>query len=313
MTKGVAQTDHDGLFKKLLRQFFVEFVAVFLPEVNEYLDRDSIEFLDKEVFPEMGEDLSREMDLVVKARFRGRLSFFLINIEPQASRRPRFNRRMFFYAAWLDKTFDLPVYPVSLLTYDKPRNPEPGTYTIDFPGWEVLNFQFRTIQLNRLNWRDYLRHHNPVATTLRVKMNIAPEEQGRVKTEMLRLFSTMKLNREKMTLIARFMETYLRLTPEQEQQVNQEVTKFKTPRKKVAMQYMSSWKREGFEEGLKIGGQQEVADVALHLLNLRLGGIGTKTQNQVKKLPLPKLKALTEALLNFSKRSDLTEWLNKNS
>jgi hypothetical protein len=305
--------DHDGLFKKLLRLFFVEFVEVFLPDVNEYLDRDSIEFLDKEVFPEMGEDLSREMDLVVKARFRGKLSFFLINIEPQASRRPRFNRRMFFYAAWLDKTFDLPVYPVALLTYDKPLNPENDHYKIEFPGWQVLYFQFRTIQLNRLNWRDYLRHHNPAATALMAKMNIAPGEQGQVKLEMLRLFSTMKLNREKMTLIARFMETYLHLTPEQEREVISEVAKFKPKRKKVVMQYMSSWKREGYEEGIVEGARQALVEITLHQLNMQLGGVAIKTQAQIKKLSIPQLKGLAEALLSFSKRSDLTEWLNNNS
>ena len=146
-----------------------------------------------------------------------------------------------------------------------------------------------------------------------VKMKIAPEEQGQVKIEMLRLFSTMKLTREKMTLIARFMETYLRLTPEQDQEVKKEVAKFRPPRKKVVMEYMSTWKREGYEEGIKKGEQLGVAEVTLHLLNLRIGGVGIKTQNQIKKLPVPQLKALTEALLNFSKRSDLTEWLHNNS
>jgi hypothetical protein len=313
MAKGEPQTNHDGLFKKLLRTFFLEFVDVFLPDVAEYLDRDSIEFLDKEVFPELGEDFVREMDLVVKARFRGKPLFFLINIEPQSSRQARFNRRMFFYAAWLDKTFDLPVYPVALLTYDKPRTPEPNSYAIDFPGWQVLNFQFRTIQLNHLNWRDYLRHHNPVATALMVKMNIARQEQGQVKIEMLRLFSTMKLNREKMTLIARFMEAYLRLTPEQEEQVEREIEQLQPKRRKAVMQYMSKWKREGYEEGLQEGTQLALLSVILHQLNLRVGGIGPKTQSQIKKLPLQKLNDLSGALLNFSQRSDLTAWLNDNS
>lgn len=305
-------TDHDGLFKKLLRTFFLEFVDAFLPDVAEYLERDSLEFLDKEVFPELGEEFNREADIVVKARFRGQLSFFLIQVEPQATRRPRFNRRMFFYTAWLDKTFDLPVYPVARLTFDKPRNPEPDRYTMEFPGWQVLQFQFRAIQLNRLNWRDYLRQHNPVATTLMVKMNIAPEEQGQVKVEMLRLFSTMKLNREKMTLISKFMKAYLRLTPEQDVEVTREVAKFTPQRKKVAMQYMSTWKREGFEEGLGKGIHLGNAEVILHQLNFQVGEVGPKTQTQIKKLQPEKLIALSAALLKFSKRSDLTEWLKQN-
>ena len=44
--------DHDRLFKELLTTFFVEFIELFLPDVAAYLEGDSIEFLDKEVFTE---------------------------------------------------------------------------------------------------------------------------------------------------------------------------------------------------------------------------------------------------------------------
>ena len=41
--------DHDRLFKELLRTFFVEFLELFLPEVVEYFDRGSIEFLTSDI------------------------------------------------------------------------------------------------------------------------------------------------------------------------------------------------------------------------------------------------------------------------
>jgi hypothetical protein len=41
--------DHD---QQLLTNFFAEFVELFLPDANPYLDLDSIEFLDEEVFTE---------------------------------------------------------------------------------------------------------------------------------------------------------------------------------------------------------------------------------------------------------------------
>lgn len=302
-------TDHDGLFKKLLRTFFLEFVDVFLPEMAEYLERDAIEFLDKEVFPELDDKSSRRADLVAKARFQGQELFFLIHIESQAARRPRFNRRMFFYTAWLDKTFDLPVYPIALLTYDKPRNLEPDSYKIEFPDRRVLDFRFRTIQLNRLNWRDYLRHHNPVATTLMAKMDIAPEEQAQVKIEMLRLFSTMKLNHEKMTLIGHFIESYLKLTPEQDRTVQKAIEGFAPQKRKVVMEHMSIWKREGYEEGI----HQGEAEVILRQLNLRIGGIGIRTQNQIKHLPSPRLQQLAEDIFAFKQKADLVDWLKNNS
>jgi hypothetical protein len=45
--------DHDRLFKELLTTFFVEFLDLFLPEVCAYLEQDSTEFLDKEVFTDV--------------------------------------------------------------------------------------------------------------------------------------------------------------------------------------------------------------------------------------------------------------------
>ena len=38
-------TDHDRLFKELLTTFFVEFIALFFPAVADYLESDSITFL----------------------------------------------------------------------------------------------------------------------------------------------------------------------------------------------------------------------------------------------------------------------------
>ena len=39
--------DHDRLFKQLLREFFTDFLELFLPEVAGYIEPGSVEFLDK--------------------------------------------------------------------------------------------------------------------------------------------------------------------------------------------------------------------------------------------------------------------------
>src|SRR5689334_16175036 len=67
--------DHDRLFKELLTVFFVEFIDLFLPDVAAYLDKDSIEFLDKEVFTDVTAGSKHEVDLLVKARLRNRDTF----------------------------------------------------------------------------------------------------------------------------------------------------------------------------------------------------------------------------------------------
>lgn len=179
--------DHDRLFKELLSTFFVEFLQLFVPEILEYLDRDSLEFLDKEVFTDVTAGERYEADLVVKGRFQGKLSFFLIHIEHQAQPQFEFDRRIFRYFARFYDKYDLPVYPIVVFSFDSPRTEQPNSHRVDFPGFNVLLFHYRVIQLNRLNWREFVRQPNPIASALMAKMNMAVEERPRVKLECLRL------------------------------------------------------------------------------------------------------------------------------
>ena len=83
--------DHDRIFKELIKTFFLEFVELFLPDVYADLDRETIEFLDKEVFTDVTSGEKHEVDLIAKARFRGQDWFFLFHVEAQADdRKPPF-------------------------------------------------------------------------------------------------------------------------------------------------------------------------------------------------------------------------------
>ncbi len=185
--------DHDRLFKELLTTFFVEFLELFFPEVIAYLQTDSLEFLDKEIFNDITSGEQYEADLIVKARFREQETFFLIHVENQAYSQADFGRRMFRYFARLFEKFALPVYPIVIFSFDAPRTPQPNIYRVEFPDKVVLEFNYAVVQLNRLNWRDFLRQENPVASALMAKMNIAPEERPKVKSECLRLLATSHL------------------------------------------------------------------------------------------------------------------------
>src|SRR5437879_3878129 len=92
-----------------------------------------------------------------------------------------------------------------------------------------MEFSFDVIQLNRLNWRDYLRTPNPVASALMSKMQIAPEDRPRVKLECLRMLATLRLDRARATLIGTFMDSYLRLTGSENVVYNREVLAIAPP------------------------------------------------------------------------------------
>ena len=45
--------DHDRLFKELISTLFLEFIDLFFPEVREYIEAGSLDFLDKEILTDV--------------------------------------------------------------------------------------------------------------------------------------------------------------------------------------------------------------------------------------------------------------------
>jgi hypothetical protein len=112
--------DHDRIFKELIKTFFLEFVELFLPDVYAEPERDSLEFLDKEVFTDVTSGEKHEADLIVKERFRGQPWFFHVEAQAGNKKQPPFPQRMFTYFARLHEGHGLPVYPVVIFSYDSP-------------------------------------------------------------------------------------------------------------------------------------------------------------------------------------------------
>ncbi|MBE9198184.1 MULTISPECIES: DUF4351 domain-containing protein [unclassified Nodularia (in: cyanobacteria)] len=295
--------DHDRLFKELLTTFFVEFLELFLPEVLTYLEQDSIEFLDKEVFTDVTAGERYEADLIVKVKFLGQDSCFLIHVENQSSKQPSFDKRMFRYFSRLYEKFDIPVYPVVLLSYDSPKTPETNVHEIAFPHKVILQFNYDVIQLNQLNWRDFLRQQNPVATALMAKMNIAPAERRQVKFECLRLLATLKLDPARMRLISGFIDTYLRLSPQEQKLLEDDIATIEPRQQEEVMQIVTSWMEEGMEKA--------TLSLVMRQLPRRVGTLTPELEAQVQQLSLTQLEDLSVALLDFSSVEDLTAWLEQ--
>ncbi|MBE8993413.1 DUF4351 domain-containing protein [Microcystis aeruginosa] len=317
--------DHDRLFKELIATFFVEFIQLFFPEIINYLEPNQITFLDKEVFTDITEGEKYESDLVAQVQFRGQSSFFLIHLEAQSSSQPEFNRRMFTYFARLHQKFALPVYPIVIFSYDRPQKEAIRQYKIEFPDLKVLEFNYQVVQLNRLNWRDFINQANPVASALMAKMKIAPRDRAKVKAQCLRLLVTLRLDAARMQLISGFVDTYLNLNSSEEIEFQQEISTFIQPEQEGVMQITTSWMRRGLEQGLERGLEQGLErgleqgleqglarerNLIIRLIKRKLGAIDVALESRIMTLNIDDLERVGEALLDFSTLEDLTNWLN---
>jgi len=287
--------------------------------MTAYHDSSSFVFLDKEIFTDVTAGDAYEADLVVKARFKNNESFFLVHIETQAQQQTDFGKRLFRYFSRLHDKFALPVYPIVLFTFDRPKKSQPSSYEVAFPDLEVLRFRYAVIQLNQLDWRQYLRLNNPVAAATMTKMLIAPRDRPRVRLECLRMLAKLKLDRARVRMISGFIDTYLRLTAAEMKQYTAEVGTLSEQEQEEVMEITTSWKEEGIQQGLQQGLQQgreegrqeEAVSLLSRLLNRRLGPLQPSVRDSVEKLTLKQLEVLSEALLDFKSIDEFTQWLEE--
>jgi hypothetical protein len=275
-------TNHDRLFKELISTFFLEFLELFSPRVRAYVDAGSIEFLDKELFIDISSGGRLEPDLVAKARLKGQHSFFIIHVETQAQAQKEFGRRLFRYFSRLHDKYNLPVYPIVLFSFRSPRKLQPDVYRVQFPNKTVMEFRFDVIQLNRLNWRDFVKKRNPVAAALMAKMGIAPKDRPRVKLECLRLLATLKLDKARMKLISGFIDTYLQLNGAELKKFESEVKTLQFEETEEVMEIVTSWMKDGIKQGRKEGREAGIKEAVMEILSARFNAVPPAVKKKLK-------------------------------
>ncbi|MGF1521137.1 MAG: Rpn family recombination-promoting nuclease/putative transposase [Leptolyngbyaceae cyanobacterium] len=312
-------TDHDRLFKELLSTFFLEFLELFLPDLASTIEPETIRFLQQEYFADLTSGEEKVVDLLVEVQQAGEEIAFLVHLEAQASSEANFTRRMFFYFARLYQKYLQRVYPIVVFSFDEPYREEPCQHRVEFPDFKVLEFNFASIQLNRLNWRNFLNQRNPVAAALMSKMQIDPEDRPKVKAECLRILATLQLNPARTRLISGFIDTYLQLNESEEQAFEAELNKIEASEREGIMEIVTTWMERGIEQGREEGRQvgreegslQEARSLTRRLLHHRFGPLSVSIKSRIEALSLTQLEALAEAVLDFAELSDLEDWLAK--
>jgi Domain of unknown function (DUF4351) len=306
--------DHDQLFKQLLTVFFLEFLELFTPEFFAAIDPQSIEVLPLEYFTDIKIGERKAMDVIIRVNLLGRPNApassrvsVVVNCEHQSSTQADFDQRMFFYFTQLHRKYLQPVYPIALFSFDKPLRSEPNSYHVRVPGLQVMNFNFLAIQLNRLNWKDFLTHSNPVAAALMAKMKIDPGDRPKVKVACLRAIANLKLDPAKTFLLSGFIDNYLRLSLVEEQQFQVEIDKIELPTEREdVMEITTSWMEKGIVEGRELGERALV----IKLLTRKLRNISPEIVERVNGLNLERLEVLAEDLLDFTSLVDLEAWIS---
>ncbi|MFM9332070.1 Rpn family recombination-promoting nuclease/putative transposase [Paenibacillus mesotrionivorans] len=245
-------TDHDGLYKMLLRTFFREFMEAFFPEAAAAIDFAHVEFLSEEVVVDITGGTKKRLDLLIKTRLKEEDAFILVHQEPQAYFQEEFAERMFIYSARLYEKHRLRVLPVAIFSH-RQQLAEPDIFGWSLPFMEVLRFRFYSLQLRKHNWKDYIRSDNPAVAALLSSMGYNEGEKIQLKLEFLRMLMRLELDPAKLELLNVFFDAYLPMTPEEERQVWREVEAMSSKEENKIMEWKTHFQRYAMEEGIEIG------------------------------------------------------------
>ena len=284
--------DHDGLFKKLLTTFFYEFLELFFPALAALVDRSQEpEFLDKEAYKES----TRTRDLVVRLALLNGDAFFIVHIEHEAQSTQVFPARFVRYFTTLWDRYHLPIYPIAIFSFPGQKL-RPQSYSMKFHDLEVIEFRYMTVQLNRLNWSDYLDKPNPVASALMARMKIRKRDRPMVKLQCLRLLATLRLDKEKSGLISHFVSSYLRLNSQEMRVYEENLETIAMQERQVVMQYTNEWIEQGIEQGRREGSEKASRRGLKLVLELRFAQAAAPLIARLPDLGLDILERLQDAL-----------------
>ena len=289
-------TDHDQIFKTLLKEFFSEFIELFLPHVASEIDFDSVEFLEQEFFTDINNGRKRLLDLVAKVKLKnGGEEYILIHTELESTKpnSKEFPARMFKYFCQLFLRFGKPVIPIVVFTDDhKWRTNVPDTFSISFNDKEYLRYCYHSIKLKRYNWADFLKQSNPLAFALMAKMDYSKADRVKLKADFLRLILKADFNKARQSMLLEFVENYIKLSKNEQSDFEELIDKKEYVEvAKMVTVYEERGINNGIEQGMQKGMQKTAHDAVLEVLEVRFGDVPLWVRDKIENcLDLIKLK-----------------------
>ena len=303
----VAEIDHDAMCKELLKDFYKEFIELFFFGLSKRIDWDDAVNAGTETIRKFSSKKKRkrkfsDLTIRVKCRDTGLPVLLHIEVQEQTKDLKNFPQRMFIYVSRLIEEHDFPVYPIALLTFDKPATEQARSFELECLGKEVVSFHYEVVQLNRLNGMNYADTLNPVAVALAAKMHIAKEDRPVVKLKCLSTLQQLQITEKGKENIADFIKIYLKLEPSEE--IVFETLLERAKNKDEVIEMVSTWRGEGrLEEAIALVNRQ---------LTKRFGSLPSSIPEQISTMTVAQIEQLAEDLLDFDSLNDLVKWMANN-
>jgi predicted transposase YdaD len=286
-------TQHDKIFKQLLRVFLEDFLRLVIPQTRERLDLSSPELLDKELFAGGPHGRRRELDLLVRVcTIEGHPILIHVEIEARASL--RMQERLWRYRNQIQARYDTPVLPI--VVYLKRGRPGVSLKTwesglgSDFPEPRFVSFGLAGCPA-----AEYLARPEPLAWAFAALMNPVPLSRAEHKMACLRRIAGLR-SRTDPFLLVDCVENYLQL--EAREVAEFDALRSRRENKEVRAMTMT-WSEKLEAKGQEKGRTQGAHQLLLRLLGKRFGPLPENVRRRVETITsLDLLTELAERVLS---------------
>ena len=317
--------DHDQRFKALIREFFPEFMQLFLPTWAVEFDFASTEWLDKEILPDPPEGERHILDLVAKLRTVENLTsrttttadewLALVHVEIEAEdRTTRLKPRLPRYYHHLRDKHRLPVLPIVLylsVGMDGIGEDEVIEY---FGSMPVMRFRYLYIGLKSLDALEYARGSNWLGVALSALMKAERDQWPILAADALLRLVDAPVNDHQRFLLSDCLQAYLTLD-EASRERYQEITKAepysrihamnKTPYDHGIERGIERGIEQGIERGREEGKENAMRNAAIALLESKYRSVPKPFLERIGTLGYNDLLALVVRIPNAASMESL--------
>ena len=270
-------SDYDSAWKEALTYYFELFMFFCFRRFHKQIDWSrGYETLDSELQELIADAQTgrRLADKLVKVwLLNGTESLLLIHIEVQGQYQADFAKRMFIYNSRLLDRYDLDVISLAVLADDR-KSWRPNQYKYRRLGFK-REMKFPIIKLLDYQWSTLEKSDNPFAIVIMAHLKSMAtlgnnQERKEWKLRLVRLLFERGYDREQIRNLFRFIEWMMALPQEIQQEFKIEVKRLEEDKK---MPFITSFERDGIEQGLKEGSLQTSRKDISKVLEVRFSAV----------------------------------------
>jgi hypothetical protein len=294
--------DFDGPWKEALDLYLEEALALFFPDAHGAIDwRRGYQPLDKELQQLLPEETSgvQAVDKLVRVWLRDEPDdnevWVLVHVEVQSQRDTLFAERMFRYHARLYDTYRRRVASFAILGDERPRW-RPDSFAYALLG-TTLHLSFATAKLLENDVAILEASTNPFATIVLAHRGAQAtrhdaERRAVFKFNLTRRLYRLGYGRDEIFRLYHFIDWLLRLPPELEDRVWQQIRTFE---EEQAMPHITYAERFGHEQGLVEGRIEGTLMAIATALEIRFGDAGLALLPEIERIAeLPRLQTILD-------------------